>query len=108
MVVHRFATPFARLDGVSAAPTLNADNLNTSIAMNDNEKNTNDPIICLREYANGPEAYVALGVLRNAGIRAVVTDGLSTLYAPVPVPAGGYRLLVFESDAHRAASLLTP
>lgn len=71
-----------------------------------NDKNNNDPIICLREYNNGPEAYVALGVLRNAGIRAVVTDGLSTLYVPAPVPAGGYRLLVFESDAASAEALL--
>lgn len=66
----------------------------------------NDRIICLREYATGPEAYIALDRLRNAGIISTVTDGLSTLYVPAPPPAGGYRLMVFERDAERAAALL--
>ncbi|MCI9043565.1 MAG: hypothetical protein HFJ93_06735 [Muribaculaceae bacterium] len=65
-----------------------------------------DKIICIREYASGPEAYMALDKLVNEGIVASVTDGLSTLYVPAPPPAGGYRLLVFEKDAERAAAIL--
>lgn len=65
-----------------------------------------DDIICLREYATGPEAYLALDRLRNAGIICSVTDGLSTLYVPAPPPAGGYRLLIFRRDAERASEIL--
>ena len=43
-----------------------------------------DKIICIREYASGPEAYMALDKLVNEGIVASVTDGLSTLYVPAP------------------------
>lgn len=68
--------------------------------------NNPDEIISIREYASGPDAYVALGVLRNAGITATVADGLSTLYCPAPPPAGGYRLQVFARDADRALELI--
>lgn len=65
-----------------------------------------DRIVTIREYATGPDAYVALGALRNAGIPATVTDGLSTLYCPAPPPAGGYRLQVFGRDMKRALEIL--
>lgn len=65
-----------------------------------------DRIVTLRTYASMQDAYVALSVLRDAGLIATVNNTLSTLYVPAPPPAGGYELMVFERDAPQAEKLL--
>lgn len=65
-----------------------------------------DDIITIREYASGPDAYIACGLLRSEGIEATVSGGLSTLYCPLPPPAGGFLLQVFARDADKALEIL--
>lgn len=68
----------------------------------------NDNIVTYRVYDTLAEAAIARDLLDEAGIPATVSNTLSTLYAPVPVPAGGYRLDVFERDITRIAPILNP
>ncbi len=65
-----------------------------------------DKIICIREYASGPEAYMALDKLVNEGDSGVGHRRPLHPLCTRPAPAGGYRLLVFEKDAERAAAIL--
>lgn len=71
---------------------------------------TRDPddnsLVCLNEYPVAADAYIDKSVLNDNGIPCEVVGVLSSLYSPIPYPAGGARLMVFNRDAGRAAELL--
>lgn len=66
----------------------------------------NSRLICLNEYPVAADAYIDKSVLNDNGIPCEVVGVLSSLYSPVPYPAGGARLMVFDRDAEHAAQLL--
>ncbi len=63
-------------------------------------------LVCINEYPVAADAYIDKTVLNDHGIPCEVVGVLSTLYSPIPYPAGGARLMVFSRDAGRAAKLL--
>ncbi len=67
-----------------------------------------DNIITYRTYSTLAEAAIARDILADAGIAASLAGELSTLYAPVPAPAGGVSLQIFERDLPRVAAILNP
>lgn len=54
-----------------------------------------DRLTSIGDFENIADAYIAMGALRNEGIPCQVVDGLASLYTPLPMPAGGTKVLVF-------------
>ncbi|MDE7471690.1 MAG: DUF2007 domain-containing protein, partial [Paramuribaculum sp.] len=63
-------------------------------------KRTTDPdrLTSIGDFENIADAYIAMGALKNEGIPCQVVDGLSSLYTPLPMPAGGTKLHVFQPE----------
>lgn len=65
-----------------------------------------DRLTSIGDFENIADAYIAMGALRNEGIPCQVVDGLASLYTPLPMPAGGTKVLVFQRDLERAMQIL--
>ncbi|MBP3288042.1 MAG: DUF2007 domain-containing protein [Muribaculaceae bacterium] len=69
-------------------------------------KNNDSELISVGSFENIPDAYIAMGALRNEGIECQVVDTDSSLYSPFPAPIGGPRLLIFKRDLPRVKEIL--
>ncbi len=61
----------------------------------------------LRSFDNYISAHISLGMLQDAGINCHLQDEYTVTIQPFLSPAlGGMKLMVYPSQAQRAASLL--